>query len=179
MTKAVESLHMRLRKIVKNCGHFPRRSGDQIAVSRLAQHRERLEDASAYLKAGCQPIRHHVRRALHELNYLTTSSGPAHRISGRSYMFDDLDNLTLTSRCCCSSMTSTSTRSPSGSGQVHHLRIPAPMSFHGYPATVRVDQVAAEAFLDPRTRHTRSAPRHAVLEHSLPDSSIRSPVAVR
>ncbi len=41
-------------------------SSQQTAVSGLAQHRERLEDAAYHLEAGRQPVRHPVRRTFHQ-----------------------------------------------------------------------------------------------------------------
>jgi hypothetical protein len=65
-----------------------------------------LEDAAAYLEAGCKPVRHHVRRALHERNYLTTNSGPAHRISDRSADDEDCENTGNPAGSTCSTCAS-------------------------------------------------------------------------
>ena len=43
-----------------------RRSCHQATLSGLVQHRERLKDATDYMEAGSQSVRHPVRRTLHE-----------------------------------------------------------------------------------------------------------------
>lgn len=53
-TNAIESLHMRLRKIVKNRGHFPSDdAASKLLFLALQQDRERLEDAAANLETSC------------------------------------------------------------------------------------------------------------------------------
>jgi transposase-like protein len=66
-TNAIKSLHMRLRKIVKNRGHFP---SDEAATKLLflprpAQYRQGLEDAAAHLEGSCQSVRHCLRRTVY------------------------------------------------------------------------------------------------------------------
>src|SRR5260364_364775 len=44
-TNAIESLHMQLRKIVKNRGHFPNDQAAKIALARFAKHAEKMQNA--------------------------------------------------------------------------------------------------------------------------------------
>lgn len=46
---------------MENLGLLPqRRCGQQAALPSLAQHRERLEDATDYLEAGGEPVSHSI-----------------------------------------------------------------------------------------------------------------------
>lgn len=59
-TNANESMHMQLRKIVKNRGHFP------------------SDEAAYYLAASSQSVRHSVRRAIHRRHQLRFLNRPQH-----------------------------------------------------------------------------------------------------
>jgi hypothetical protein len=61
-----ESLHMQLRRIVKNRGHFPGKRQQPNCCSWLCEISRKFEAGAADLEASCQPICHHIRRALHE-----------------------------------------------------------------------------------------------------------------
>ena len=57
-TNALESVHARVRKIIKTRGHFPdRRSRDQADLAGAAQHHRRLGPARDALESGAEPIR--------------------------------------------------------------------------------------------------------------------------
>lgn len=76
---------MQLRKIVKNRGHFP---SDEVASKLLylaLRNIERLEDATDYVEAGSQSVRHLVRRTLHERIALSLfNPTSAHKTSNTS-----------------------------------------------------------------------------------------------
>ena len=60
-TNAIESLHMQLRKVLKNRGALPeRRGGHEAHLSGLAQHHQIVEKPPADLEDGGQPIRHSI-----------------------------------------------------------------------------------------------------------------------
>ena len=71
-TNAIESLHMQLRKIIKNRGHFP---NDDAAVKLLylaLKKYQRLEDERAGVEVCHESIRDSLRRSIHAAITLTT-----------------------------------------------------------------------------------------------------------
>lgn len=78
-TNAIENLHMQLRKILKNRGHFPSDViGHQTALSRSAQRQQEMEHAAAHLEGRGQLVRDHVRSTLHPAG--VTCTRLAHRV---------------------------------------------------------------------------------------------------
>ncbi|WP_042688452.1 transposase, partial [Candidatus Glomeribacter gigasporarum] len=55
-TNAIESLHMQLRKIVKNRGHFPNDQAAKIALARFAKHAEKMQNAPVIWKQTANPF---------------------------------------------------------------------------------------------------------------------------
>ena len=60
-TNAIESLHMQLRKVLKNRALPERRSGHQTHLSGLAKHHQIVDKPSVDLEDGGQPIRDSIR----------------------------------------------------------------------------------------------------------------------
>ena len=60
-TNAIESLHMQLRKVLKNRGHFPSDEAAKAHLSGLAKHHQTVEKSTSNLESGGDPIRHPIR----------------------------------------------------------------------------------------------------------------------
>lgn len=60
-TNALESVHARIRKVIKTRGHFPeRRCGHETDLARAAQHHRRMAPPGASLARRDESIRHRV-----------------------------------------------------------------------------------------------------------------------
>ncbi len=72
-TNAIESMHMQLRKIVKNRGHFPSDEGaSRLLYLALRNIEKDWKKAAYHLAAGSQSIHHSVLRAVrlrHQLRF--------------------------------------------------------------------------------------------------------------